>query len=328
MINVEWLCAVPAKNLRALESSNMASVRIRTAVGIRAAQALGYHNVISDGQTYGDTKKVIVGKIDYVTDQARPSRWLERLRTLKDQNSHVIIDYTDHHLFAETPASNFYREALPLADTILTSSRKLCAHISESTGREAVMIEDPVEVAIQPPRVGMGKLRTLFWFGHASNLPYLIEYLRDRYRSRIECRLIIMTNLLPLPENYISALNRPHLDKLEINVVRWSLPDMQAAANLSDVCIIPAGVNDPRKNGASANRLLTALAMGLPVAADDLDSYRPFSGYFSDLQKVEIEALLDQPEAAFPSVLSAQDLIRREYTIESAKQHWKKLLSQ
>lgn len=190
------------------------------------------------------------------------------------------------------------------------------------------MIEDPVEVAIQPPRVGMGKLRTLFWFGHASNLPYLIEYLRDRYRSRIERRLIIMTNLFPLPENYVSALNRPHLDKLEINVVRWSLPDMQAAANLSDVCIIPAGVNDPRKNGASANRLLTALAMGLPVAADDLDSYRPFSGYFSDLQKVEIEALLDQPEAAFPSVLRAQDLIRREHTIESAKQHWKKLLSQ
>lgn len=327
MTTIEWLCAVPARKLEDLETSNLASVRLRTTVGIRAALALGYKSTLSDGNSTGSARQVVVGKIDYVSDTTRPARWLRRLHALKQQRAHVIVDYTDHHLSAQTPAANFYREALPLADTILTSSRKLCEHVFAHTGREAVMIDDPIELPIRQPQAREQPPRTLLWFGHASNLPYLVEYLLDRYRSRMERRLIIMTNLHPLPEAYTKALNAPHLEGLEIHVIPWKLEDMQAAASLADLCIIPAGVRDPRKSGASANRLITALALGLPVAADLLDSYLPFGAYFSDLGTVDIDALLDQPEAAFPAIRDAQALIAREHTIDAAKQRWQRLLS-
>ncbi len=326
MKTIEWLCAVPARNLKDLESSNLASVRLRTTVGIKAAMGLGYKSTLSDGRATGRVKYVVVGKIDYISDATRPARWLQRLRNLKELGAHVIVDYTDHHLSAQTPAADFYRSAMPLADTIVTSSRKLCEHVFHHTDREAVMIDDPIELAIQSPRAREQQARTLLWFGHASNLPYLLEYLRDRYRSRTDRRLIIMTNLHPLPEPYVKALDAPHLEGLDIHVIPWKLEDMQAAAGLADVCIIPAGVNDPRKSGASANRLITALALGLPVAADRLDSYLAFKDYFSDLHTTDIDTLLDHPEEAFPAVLEAQGLIGREHTMDAAKQRWQRLL--
>ncbi len=326
MATIEWLCAVPARNLQELESSNLASVRLRTSVGIKAALALGYKSTLSDGRTTSRAKHVVVGKIDYVSDATRPARWLQRLSTLKELGTHVIVDYTDHHLSTQTPAADFYRLALPLADTIVTSSRKLCEHVFDHTGRESVMIDDPIELQIQPPKALEQQTRTLLWFGHASNLPYLLEYLLDRYRSRTDRRLIIMTNLHPLPEPYIRALDAPHLEGLDIHVIPWKLEDMPTVAGLADVCIIPAGVNDPRKSGASANRLITALALGLPVAADQLDSYLPLKDYFSDLRTTDIDTLLDHPEASFPAVLAAQRVIGSEHTIDAAKKHWQQLL--
>ena len=325
---IEWLSAAQAKNLQDLEQSNLASVRLRTAVGIKAAHALGIRSVLSDGRSSGATRLVVVGKIDYVSDPARPARWLRRMRELKASGARVIVDYTDHHLAAQSPAADFYRDALSLADTILASSLKLCEHVLAHTGRQALMIDDPIEVPLQPPVSRKSPLKTLLWFGHASNLPYLFEFLLDRYRSTVERRLIVMTNLHPLPDPYANALNAPQLHGLEINVVPWSIKDMRTAASLSDLCIIPAGIADPRKSGASSNRLLTALALGLPTAADMLDSYAPLNAYFTNLRDADLDHLLDAPERFFPAVLDAQQLIAREHTIAAAQQRWSQLLSQ
>ena len=328
MTTIEWLCAAQARTLQDLEQSNLASVRLRTALGIRAAHGLGMKNLLSDGRATDKAGLAVVGKVDYVSDPGRPARWLQRLRQLKAAGARVIVDYTDHHLSAQTPAADFYRDALALADTILASSLKLCEHVLAHTGRQAIMIDDPIEVPLQAPMARSHALKTLLWFGHASNLPYLFEFLLDRYRSSAERRLIVMTNLHPLPDPYMQALNAPHLQGLEINVVPWSLQDMQAAASLSDVCIIPAGVADPRKSGASSNRLLTALALGLPTAADMLDSYAPLGAYFADLRSVDLDAMLDAPERHFPAIRDAQQLIAREHTLAAAQQRWSALLGQ
>lgn len=326
MKTIEWLCSVPARNLQDLESSNLASVRLRTAVGIKAALGLGIKNVLSDGRDSGPAQLAVVGKIDCVTDPGRSARWLQRLRQLKARGARIVVDYTDHHLSAQTPTADFYREALALADTILASSLKLCEHVLAHTGRQAIMIDDPIEVAVQAPTARAHARKTMLWFGHASNLPYLFEFLLDRYRSTVERRLIVMTNLHPLPEPYVQALNAPHLQNLEINVIPWSLQDMLTAASLSDVCIIPAGVADPRKSGASANRLLTALAMGLPTAADLLDSYAPLGAYFADLRTTDLDLLLDNAEVCFPAIRDAQQVIARDHTMAAARQRWGQLL--
>ncbi len=322
----EWLCATPAKHLADLEQSNLASVRLRTAVGIRASNALGRFNLISDGRTSTATQVVVVGKIDYISDPERPARWLRRLRELKARGAAVMIDYTDHHLSMQTPAADFYRHAFPLADTILTSSLKLCEHVRRHTGQQAVVIHDPIEVPIQVPVARNNPVQTLLWFGHASNLPYLLDYLLARYSSNQNRRLILMTNLHPLPDHIVETLNSPNLSALDIHVIPWSVNDMITAARLSDLCIIPAGVADPRKSGASSNRLLTALALGLPTAADMLDSYIPFSNYFTDLQHVNLDRMLEKPEQFFPAIKDAQQLIANEHTLSAAQKQWQQLL--
>lgn len=323
---IEWLCSAPAKRLQDLEQSNLASVRLRTAVGIQAANAIRIRNFLSDGHLNIAPQLAVVGKIDYVTDPSRVDRWLDRLRNLKSAGASVIVDYTDHHLSAQTPAADFYRDALLMADTILTSSTKLCEHVLRHTGRQTVMIDDPIEVAIQSPFPRKDPFKTLLWFGHASNLPYLMEFLLTRYHSNAHRRLIVMTNLQPLPEHFVQALNTPHLKSLEINVIPWSIKDMLTAARLSDLCIIPAGIADPRKSGASSNRLLTALALGLPTAADMLESYAPFANFFTDLRHASLEHMLEKPEIFYSKVKDAQQVISRAHTIPAARDHWKKLL--
>ncbi len=323
---IEWLCAVPTRSLQDLEQSNLASIRLRTTVGIRAALSLGFTSTLSDGREAGPAQAVVVSKLDFVTDPTRPERWLQRVRQLKAGGARVIVDYTDHHMATESPAAGFYREAIALCDTVIASSNRLCEHIAVHTGRKAVMIDDPIEVALQAPAVRNNQIRTALWFGHATNLPYLFDYLVNHYESHAERRLILMTNLHPLPDQYISLLEVPRLRKLEISIVPWSTKDLLTAGSLSDFCLLPAGVSDPRKSGASSNRLLTALAMGLPTAADRLDSYIPFSEYFSDLASVDINTLFDNPEQFFPSVQAAQHHISKHHTIKGAQLRWAELL--
>lgn len=324
---IEWLCATPAKRLQDLQQSNLASVRLRTAVGIQAGNALGLRHLLSDGRTNFPAQMAVVGKIDYVSDPARPARWLQRLKDLKTRGASVMIDYTDHHLSGQTPAAAFYRDALPLADTILASSARLGEYLLQHTGRKAVILDDPIEVSLQSPRARNNPIKTILWFGHASNLPYLFDYLLTRYRANGKHRLIMMTNLHPLPDQYVQALNAPHLAALDIHVIPWSISDMLTASRLSDLCIIPAGVADPRKSGASANRLLTALALGLPTAADPLDSYMPFANSFIDLQQADLDSMLETPELHFPSVIEAQQLIANQHTMVAAQMRWQQVLA-
>jgi hypothetical protein len=123
-------------------------------------------------------------------------------------------------------------------------------------------------------------------------------------------------------------LDRPNLDNLEINVVPWSIDDMIQAAHLADMCWIPAGVTDPLKSGASSNRLLTALALGLPTAADPLDSYLSFSNTYMNLQSNEIMNAIKNPEPLFEKVKIAQNVISKNYTDEKIRQKWASMIEE
>ncbi len=323
---IEWLCAVPARSLQDLEDSNLASVRLRTALGIKSAQALGHESFVSDAKIDQVVDAVIVGKLDYITDSARPARWLKRLKTLKQRGTQIIVDYTDHHMVTNSPAANFYKEVINLSDLVITSSKKLSEHIRTHTGKKTIILDDPIEVPICKPITRKNGIKTALWFGHASNLPYLFDYLVNHYKSRANRRLIVMTNLHPLPENYIALLDAANLINLEILVVPWNKKDLQTAASISDFALIPAGIDDPRKSGASSNRLLTSLAMGLPTLADQLDSYTSLKSYFADIKTTNIDDMFDNPEHWFEKVESAQRIIDRNNTVQSAERRWRQAI--
>lgn len=322
MTTIEWLCALPGARIEDLPDSNLASVRLRTAVGIKVVADQGWQTRLSDGDGPSDADIIIVGKIDCVTDPGRLDRWVARLQNAKHKGTRIIIDYTDHHLAGNTKTTLFYQKAMALADSVVCSSETLAAAVRERFFGNIEVIEDPIEVEITEPIAKPLRPLTALWFGHASNLGYLIDYLETGLPKDRPLRLIVMTNAHPLPVAIARRLESPEFSQLDVHVIPWSLHDMQTAASLADFYLLPAGIHDPRKIGASSNRLLTAFALGLPVAADLLPSYLPFRDQFASLRSSELTSMMASPEGWHPKVTEAQKTISTKFTREAIGAQW------
>ncbi len=326
---VDWLLPHSTRSPDKLAVSNLASVRIRAALSMFSGQQNGISVVATgDRASRADADLLLVGKFENVSDPDRARRWVNYIETARKNGTAILIDYTDHHLATEGSRADFYKIILSVADGAITSSKLLKDSLSSWFDKRTIVIPDPVEVSLASPCAKRSSVPTALWFGHSTNLPYLFDFLCNRYSSDHPLRLIVMTNLHPLPDDYSDMLERKNLKNVEINVIPWSIEDMKAAATLADFCIIPAGVNDPRKSGASSNRLLTALALGLPTAADWLDSYQPFQPYFCALDSGSLEQLILSPEAFFPQVQSAQREVISEFTLDSIGLRWVSLFRQ
>lgn len=325
---VEMLCAVPQCSLLQLRSSPMASMRLRLAVCAEVAEKNKIKVKFTDGSITSPLAAsiIFVGKIDVVSDTERINRWCRYLDSMVKNGSRIIIDYTDNHLDIQTLATSFYQYALPLADTILCSSERLAVDIRGKYQARVIIIEDPVEIPLQKPKTSEKAVRTALWFGHGSNLRYLIEYLEKDYPRDSELRLILMSNLSSLPIEYATLLNDKSFDSLEVNVLPWRLDDMISAAKIADFCLLPAGLNDLRKVGASSNRLLTAFALGLPVAADVLPSYEKYKQFFLNIRGNETIELFTNPEKFHPNVMTMQKKISEKYTMAAMSNKWLSLL--
>jgi hypothetical protein len=326
---IEWLVPIKTATIQKLQESNLASVRLRAAVGAKALSAIGAENQFTDGFKAQTPDVVIVGKIDNVSDPARSQRWLNRLIALKNNSeTKVLIDYTDNHLASNSENAKFYKGALKLADQVICSSDMLAQHVKQSYTGHISIIPDPIEVAIQAPLKKKNTTPTALWFGHATNLPYLFDFLLNTYTFQKSARLILMTNLYPFPPQLNDLLNSRNLRDLEINVIPWSREDLIRASALADVCWIPAGVADVRKNGASSNRLITAIALGLPTAADNLDSYLPLQTYYSNIRKNEAYFQFENPEKYHDNLKNGQLIIEKQYTKQNIKKQWVSVIQQ
>jgi hypothetical protein len=93
----------------------------------------------------------------------------------------------------------------------------------------------------------------------------------------------------------------------------------------ADLCVIPSDSSDPRKAGASSNRLLSALALGLPTAATPIPSYAEFSDYFVDIKSDPFS--LSEPELSGLCALIklAQANILEQYSREAVGRQWTNL---
>lgn len=101
---------------------------------------------------------------------------------------------------------------------------------------------------------------------------------------------------------------------------------MVASADLCDLCIIPSDPRDRRKAGVSSNRLLTALALGLPTAADRLDSYIEHESYFADIRSPQFEGMLENPAAWHEAVRAAQSGPLKAYGEMEIGRRWLNLI--
>jgi hypothetical protein len=237
-----------------------------------------------------------------------------------------VVDYTDHHLGAETELSDFYRALLPLADAVIVSSSALAIQLQTYFSGSVFVVPDALEVAITPPARHKNAPPRALWFGHGTNLVYLAQALAPMGRQLrgAPLELRVLSNRPALEQFKRALIVIP--EGIALKAGDWSLAAMQAHAAECDFCLLPSDPHDARKMGVSSNRLLTALAMGLPVAASPLASYKEFSEFFLDLEAGGLSELARAPDRFHDRVMRAQQTVLNDYLAPSMQMRWRDCL--
>ena len=148
--------------------------------------------------------------------------------------------------------------------------------------------------------------------------------LTNEFLCDLDFRLKVLSNMAGL--EYLKVHRKNIRPTIKIELTEWSLQTMIDAAKISHGCLIPSDLNDPRKSGASSNRLITAFALGLPVSADLLESYAPFSEYFHNIREAPLSIFNKKLALYLKYVNIAQETIVPIFSEESLAQKWKSLL--
>ena len=309
------------ENISDISSSSFASYRLRS--------ALFLSKIFKDFKvTYGENIENIdqvdclfVGKI-YSNRSDLLNKWTHLIKTYKKTNKKVFFDYTDNHLELDTLAGKFYRNILEKNDHIITSSINLKLSIQNNFEKIDV-IEDPIDVSIQ--KIKKLNNKEFLFYGHNTNISYLLKLI-PRWEKTKKYTLYIQSSHygLQLIQRESQSVAKPN--NLEIRLELWSIENMVERAKKVSGIIIPGDINDPRKKGVSSNRLITAFALGLPVAATRYQSYLEFDNQFVNIDdESEFEIFLQNPLLYSSRVQMAQKKVKN-FTKENIAKKWLNLI--
>jgi hypothetical protein len=304
-----------------LEISHLASIRFRAAI---IAKYLPQHgSTVSFGETIPETSNIIiVGKIG-VDLQKREKIWLNQIESAKNKKIKILIDYTDNHLGYKTVMQNFYKSAFKLSDYIITPSDHLKILLNNNFSKEIFVIPDALEVPVLSPKIS--KTNGILWFGHNTNINYLINFLEEFPKTHEVFKLIVVSNDVGL--NILANHRFQKKIGLKVSLQKWSPKALIEASKISDICIIPSDRNDPRKSGVSSNRLITSLALGLPTVAEIMSSYAEFSKYFFNIRSNSLSEIMSNSSSYETKKLisEAQQKIVPKFLPQAIGQQWTKL---
>lgn len=320
---IHWL--IPYHSHDEPSKSNLASVRLRLAVAIKLLKSEKWS--ISWGKDVSNNPDfLIIGKI---TPQQliNSNDWLGEIEILKRRGTKIVLDYTDHHLGHQSPMTAIYQRVISMVDVCITPSTQLSSLIKNYFSGQVFVVPDAIEVDITPPKFKeLNSTLTALWFGHASNIEYLIKFLDDWDINSQLINLIVLSNINGL--EIFSQYNFKTRANIKVALYEWSLQTMISASKVSDICLIPSNFGDMRKQGASSNRLITSLALGLPTAAELLPSYKEFLSYFVDIRSNELVSLISNPNDFRSMVYEAQQYIVPEFKADNIAKNWLKLFSE
>lgn len=318
MKHIHWL--IPGKNydLNSLQNNTLASVRLRTYVSSFNSKSFTF----SFGENMPfKTDILVVGKIGSYNLAERSQNWTNQVKMCHFADGKVILDYTDNHLMIRSPMTEFYRSILQYIDVVITPSNKMSSIVSNIWKGPIETINDSIEVEINEWKEDK-KAEKLLWFGHSTNIIYLIRFLY-KYQDIINpYSLSIITNQVGI--DYFNKFNRTNI---RFKTFLWSINKLLKESQLSDLCIIPSDKNNPLKQGAGHNRLITALALGMPVVATSIASYEQFNDYFIDDESAKIKDVLINPNIIRNKVMLAQKKVVPLFNKFNLSRKWQRVFS-
>lgn len=196
------------------------------------------------------------------------------LAAAKEAGKRVVVDICDD--FLEKSFADLYRDVLPAADAVSTSSPFLGGRIEEMTGRRATVIADPYEGARGTPRwEPRGKLEAA-WFGNVINLTGLDLALQGFLAARVPMHLVVVTDISPIARAW-ERFRRPDLaPTIELDVRQWSVEATARALRDCDVALLPFDRGLDYYLSKGPGRMVEALWAGRFVTAHPLPAYEEF----------------------------------------------------
>ena len=279
--------------------------------------------------TYGEsippnTDIVVIGKIGEKVGE-RSISWLTQISTAKNNGALVFLDYTDHHLPIDSYANSFYKKVIKLVDHCIVPSKYMGDLLRNYFSGPISVIEDPIEFLPQSIKKTVNNRINVLWFGHGSNIKFLVSFINSSKFLLNDCNLFVISS----PEGINSIINTNLIKSSasQIQAAIWSVDTIFNAANFCDLCIIPSDLDNSKKMGASSNRLITSLVLGLPTAADSLPSYKEFHQFYVDIRSTTFHDLLANPLKFSHQVTAAQSLIVNRFSFQKIGNDWIELLS-
>ena len=334
--SIAWLISnLRTNDFEELFNTELASTRMRAGVCISGCRSNGI-NVLPPNYRSINHNPDVVFMAKFVPDSntgqflddsgTRRGIWLEKIEKLKSRDKILLLDYTDNHFSKDGIVGDFYREIKPAVSGLILPSEKMKENIDSDWDGFTKVIPEPVEVDFLDPNRQKPDYSemTALWFGHNSNLGFLMKYMATTMHNYPPKRLIILTNNMPTQLVREGAKLAPK--GLEIKLGQWSLDNMRRAAKVSHYALIPSEKNNPRKSGVSPGRLLTSMALGLPVIAEPLDSYLPFEEFFAFTNSDRARELARDPKIYHGKVKEAQGIIGKRYTVSAIENEWVKVV--
>ena len=317
----------PNKQLNELFEDELASSRLRLLPAGRAAVSMGWTVSVGD-HAPNQSSVVLIGKIPIFDYEKRAPHWLSQLKELERRNVRIILDYTDHHLGFDSPIKPFYTNALGMADLCIVSHAALAQALCDAGDFKADtirVVEDAIEYDVVTPRQRHKSAHAsgILWFGHGTNFEFLARLCAD-WPKTAPRELYIVSS-----QEVHDFIRNGHLDAsvpLQIHFRQWSPSALSEVAAAADIAVIPSSF-DSRKQFASSNRLVTGLALGLPVVATPLPSYREFQNYFFELGSEEANAAFVNPWLGHDRVFKFQEKFAARFSLSAIQQNWQAVIA-
>ena len=319
------LIGSPDGSPSALQHSPLASARLRLAVAATAAQELDQKVSLGE-RTPERVDRLIVGKIGANDIQTRRGLWLTEIERIKGLGARVYLDYTDHHLDNNSVMTDFYLAACELADVICTPTRELKTALVEhfKIQCQIAVVPDLLEYeSVKSKKALVGAAPVGLWFGHPTNAKFLAQFIDSHLHALTGHSLAIVSSPQTLDILKRHKFSQP--PTVGIQMIPWSVQAVAQVAERTDYCVIPSDCNSPKRY-ASNNRLITALALGLPTLATALPSYSEFDDNFATIGSEEAHDLLKHPESHSQGCERFQEDGMPAFTRPKLEAQWHSLL--
>ena len=295
-------------------SSSLASMRLRLSYVEEAAKQNGYKTTSSPSINYSAD----IFYLSKITKEEK-KQFLYVIKKIKKTNKSLLVDYTDDILGKnfDNERKQIYEELMKINSVFVVPVIGLASKLEER-GKKTFVIPDGIDnIPNTNPSNKNNKEINVLWNGHSSNINSLLRVITKELVNYV-FNLHIVSN--PPSFQILRETKLQTIPKCKIIGHIWSIKKLQDISKFCDFAILPSD-----KIWASVNRLVTNFRLGLPVIAETISFYKPYSEYYCSFENKDVLDMFSSQKKWYELVRQAQKKTQEDFSDKKLVSLWKNL---